>query len=97
MFSQTLLYGNRLDELIDARNKWLALDGLIFPDECNYYITAVNNQMLCDRSNFWQHVYTFDMRPMIPAVVLEPYIQRVNWEHVNMTHIFIAFTRAKHQ
>lgn len=78
----TLLYGNRLDELIDARKKRLAPDGLIFPGRCNLYITAIDDQMLLDRSNYWQHVYTFDMRPMIPAVISEPYFQRVNWERV---------------
>lgn len=81
-FSHTLLYGNHLDDLIDARKKWLAPDGLMFPDRCNLYITAINDQMLLDRSNFWQHVYTFDMRPMIPAVISEPYFQRVHWSQV---------------
>lgn len=85
-FSHTLLYGNNLDELIDARKKWLTPDGLIFPDRCNLYITAIDNQMLCDRSNFWQHVYTFDMQSIIPAVIAEPYFQRVNWDQVQDTY-----------
>lgn len=82
-FSETLLVGNNLDELTDARKKWLSPDGLIFPDRCSLYITAIDNQMLRDRSNYWQHVYTFDMRPMIPAVISEPYPSRVDWRKVN--------------
>lgn len=82
-FSHTLLYGNHLDELIDARMKWLAPDGLIFPDRCNLYITALNNKMVTDRSNWWQHVYTFNMAPIMPAVLAEPYFQRVNCEQVH--------------
>lgn len=89
-FSETLLVGNHLDELIDARKKWLSPNGLILPDRCGLYITAIDNQMLCDRSNYWQHVYTFDMRPMIPAVISEPYPSRVDWRKVSIQiqHIF---------
>lgn len=81
-FSHTLLCGNFLNELVDARNKWLAPNGLIFPDRCNMYITAIDDELSLDRSNYWQHVYTFDMRPMIPAVNSEPYLKCVNLERV---------------
>lgn len=68
--------------MVDARDKWLKPNGLILPDRCNYYIAAINNNMLIDRSNFWQHVYTFDMRPMIRAVNSEPYLKYVTMEQV---------------
>lgn len=78
-----MFYYNRFDELIDARNKWLKPNGLMFPDQYNYYIAAVNNKMVCDRSNYWQHVFSFDMRPMAEAVKFEPYLQRINCNQVN--------------
>lgn len=43
----------------------------------------MNNRDCLDRSNFWQHVHKFDMRPMIQAVNSEPYLQQVNIEQVD--------------
>lgn len=36
-----LLYESMLDTVIYARDKWLAPDGLIFPDRANLYLTAI--------------------------------------------------------
>ncbi|XP_031637454.1 protein arginine N-methyltransferase 1-like [Contarinia nasturtii] len=81
-FGQSLLCENRIDELIDAREKWLKPNGLILPNRCSLYLAAVNHSMLCDRSNFWTHVYKFDMRPMIKAVNTEPYLQHVKMDKI---------------
>lgn len=77
-----LFFGSNFNELVDARDKWLAPNGLIIPDQYKYYIAAINNKMLCDRSNYWQNVFQFDMRPMMQVVKSEPYLQRVNFEQV---------------
>lgn len=81
-----MLCENRIDEVVDARNKWLKPDGLIFPNCANLYIAAMNNRLVTDRSNFWEHLYQFDMRPMIPAVNSEPYLQHVNLNQVCRIH-----------
>lgn len=90
---QSLLCGNRLDEVIDARKKWLKPDGLIFPDRSTLYIAAIDNSILIDRSNFWQHVQKFDMRSMIQAVSSEPYLQNVKMAQVRvlaLKHYFVV-------
>lgn len=56
----------------------------MFPDQCTIYIAAINNKVVCDRSNYWEHVFTFNMRPMIEVAKLEPYLHRIEYEQVNM-------------
>lgn len=90
---QSIFCDNKLDELIDARDKWLAPNGLIFPDRCSLYIAALSNRHSLDRSNFWQHVHSFDMRPMIRAVNLEPYLQDVPLEQVYALNLPIFKSR----
>lgn len=75
--SESLFIGNALDEVVDARDKWLAPNGLIFPDRCTLYLAALDDDLRRDRSNFWQHVYKFNMQPMVGAVNSEPYLLRV--------------------
>lgn len=74
--------GNRLDELIDARKKWLKPTGLIFPDRSTLYIGAINNSLSIDRSNFWQHVYQFRMHQLVEVVNSEPYLNYVDTNQV---------------
>lgn len=82
MCSQSLFIENALDDVIDARDKWLKKKGLIFPDRCTLYLAALDDDLQRDRSNFWQHVYTFRMQAMIKAVNIEPYQLRVQPDKV---------------
>lgn len=51
-----------LDSVIFCRDKWLKLEGMMFPDEVNLYITAINdNQFKVDKYNKWYNVYGVSM------------------------------------
>lgn len=44
------------------RDKWLATDGLMFPDRATLYVTAIEDrQYKDDKINWWDNVYGFDM------------------------------------
>merc|ERR1711992_444245 len=57
-----LFYESMLDSVLFARDKWLADDGLMFPDRATLYITAIEDrQYKDDKINWWDDVYGFDM------------------------------------
>lgn len=44
------------------RDKWLKPDGLLFPDRCCLFITAIEDRQYKDEKiNWWDDVYGFDM------------------------------------
>ena len=44
------------------RDKWLAPEGLMFPDRATLYVTAIEDrQYKDDKINWWDNVYGFDM------------------------------------
>ena len=52
-----------LDSVLYTRDKWLAPDGLMFPDRATMYICAIEDrQYKDDKINWWDDVYGFDMR-----------------------------------
>lgn len=61
-----LFFESMLDTVIFARNKWLKRkNGLMFPDRCTLYLTAINDWGHQDQlSNYWDNVYGFDMSVM---------------------------------
>lgn len=81
-FSQSIFCHNGLDELLNARDKWLAPNGIILPDQCTLYVAAMKYKSNFNRSNFWQNVYQFTMQPITQAVATEPYLMRVKLSDV---------------
>merc|ERR1711971_1313190 len=56
-----LFYESMLDSVLFARDKWLADDGMMFPDRATLYITAIEDrQYKDDKINWWDDVYGFD-------------------------------------
>lgn len=60
-----LFFESMLESVIFARNKWLKHEGILFPDRCTLYLTAINdtgtkNELM----NFWNDVYGFNMSIM---------------------------------
>jgi len=70
-----LLYESMLDTVLFARDKWLAKDGLIFPDRASLYLCAIEDQKYYeDKINFWDNVYGFDMSCIKKIALTEPLV-----------------------
>ncbi|XP_026100618.1 protein arginine N-methyltransferase 3 isoform X2 [Carassius auratus] len=78
-----LLFESMLDSVLYARDKYLADDGLVYPDRCNISLAAVGDtQKHSDRIAFWDDVYGFEMRCMKKAVIPEAVVEVLKPETV---------------
>lgn len=78
-----LLYESMLDTVLDARDKYLAKDGLIFPDTATMYIAAIEDQEYKDEKiNFWDSVYGFDYSCIKDIALREPLVDTVDLKAV---------------
>lgn len=41
-----LFYESMLETVLYARDKWLAPNGMLFPDKCSLYITAIEDRQV---------------------------------------------------
>ena len=66
-----------------ARDKWLASDGLMFPDKATLYVTAIEDrQYKDDKINWWDDVYGFDMSCIRKVALQEPLVDVVDRNQV---------------
>lgn len=78
-----LLFESMLDSVIFARDKWLRPGGLMFPDHCSLYITALKaSQQQDDALDFWSNVYGIDMSAMKVLSLKEAKIYHVDPNNV---------------
>jgi len=78
-----LFYESMLDSVLFARDKWLADDGLMFPDRATLYITAIEDrQYKDDKINWWDDVYGFDMSCIKKVALQEPLVDVVDRNQV---------------
>merc|ERR1719354_177325 len=78
-----LFYESMLDSVLYARDKWLASDGLMFPDRATMYITAIEDrQYKDDKINWWDDVYGFDMSAIRKVALTEPLVDVVDRNQV---------------
>lgn len=57
-----LLYESMFDSVIFARDKWLAEDGILFPDKAKMYIAGIEDEAYKKRKiDFWGNVYGVNM------------------------------------
>lgn len=74
-----LFYESMLDTVLFARDKWLKPDGLLFPDKCTLYITAIEDRQYKDEKiNWWDDVYGFDMSSIRKVAITEPLVDVVD-------------------
>jgi len=74
-----LFYESMLDTVLFARDKWLAEDGLMFPDRATLYVTAIEDrQYKDDKINWWDDVYGFDMSCIRKVALSEPLVDVVD-------------------
>jgi len=78
-----LFYESMLDTVLYARDKWLAVDGLMFPDRATLYVTAIEDrQYKDDKINWWDDVYGFDMSCIRKVALSEPLVDVVDRNQV---------------
>jgi len=78
-----LFYESMLGTVLYARDKWLAPDGLIFPDRATLYITAIEDRTYKDEKiNWWDSVYGFDMSCIRKTAISEPLVDVVDPKQV---------------
>merc|ERR1719189_1140063 len=78
-----LFYESMLDTVLFARDKWLAADGLMFPDRATLYVTAIEDrQYKDDKINWWDDVYGFDMSCIRSVALQEPLVDVVDRNQV---------------
>lgn len=79
-----LFYESMLDTVLYARDKWLdKQDGILFPDRCTLYITAIEDRQYKDEKiNWWDDVYGFNMSSIRKVAITEPLVDVVDPKQV---------------
>ncbi|XXG94698.1 Riboflavin synthase alpha chain [Hypoxylon texense] len=73
-----LLYESMLDTVLYARDKFLAKDGLIFPDKATIYACGIEDGEYKDEKiGFWDNVYGFNYSPLKETALAEPLVDTV--------------------
>lgn len=82
-----LLYESMLDTVLWARDKWLAKDGLIFPDSCSLYLLAIEDgDYRNEKIDWWSNVYGFNMECLGQVALLEPLVDVVEHSQVRISN-----------
>ena len=78
-----LFYESMLDTVLYARDKWLAPNGMLFPDRATLYVSATEDrQYKDDKINWWDNVYGFDMSCIRQVAMTEPLVDVVEAKQV---------------
>ncbi|EPE09154.1 hnrnp arginine n-methyltransferase [Ophiostoma piceae UAMH 11346] len=78
-----LLYESMLDTVLYARDRYLAKDGLIFPDKATIFAAGIEDGDYKDEKiGFWDNVYGFDYSPLKKTALSEPLVDTVELKAV---------------
>ena len=78
-----LLYESMLDTVLDARDRYLKPDGLMFPDIASIHMAAIEDQEYKEEKiGFWDDVYGFDYSCMKEIAMKEPLVDTVDLRSV---------------
>lgn len=78
-----LLYESMLDTVLIARDRYLAKDGLLFPDKATMYLAGIEDAEFKEaKLGFWNDVYGFTMNTIHDVAIKEPLVDTVNGEVV---------------
>eukprot|EP01029_Cantina_marsupialis_P021222 TRINITY_DN5055_c0_g1_i1.p1 TRINITY_DN5055_c0_g1~~TRINITY_DN5055_c0_g1_i1.p1 ORF type:complete len:353 (+),score=85.58 TRINITY_DN5055_c0_g1_i1:44-1060(+) len=73
-----LFYESMLDTVLFARDKWLVDGGKIFPDKCQLFAVAIEDESYREEKiDFWDNVYGFDMSIFREGALTEPLVDVV--------------------
>merc|ERR1712010_322531 len=78
-----LFYESMLDTVLYARDKWLAPNGLMFPDRATLYVCGIEDrQYKDDKIHWWDEGYGFDMSCIRKVALTEPLVDTVDCNQV---------------
>ncbi|KAI9796238.1 MAG: type I protein arginine N-methyltransferase Rmt1 [Piccolia ochrophora] len=78
-----LLYESMLDTVLYARDKYLAPNGLIFPDKATIFMAGIEDgEYKEEKIGFWDNVYGFDFNPLKRTALTEPLVDTVELKAV---------------
>ncbi|KAH0564858.1 type I protein arginine N-methyltransferase Rmt1 [Trichoglossum hirsutum] len=78
-----LLYESMLDTVLYARDKYLAPNGLIFPDKATIFMAGIEDgEYKEEKIGFWDNVYGFDYTPLKETALTEPLVDTVDLKAV---------------
>ena len=79
-----LLYESMFDSVLYARDKWLAADGMLFPNRSIIYMAGIEDeQYKSQKIGFWDDVYGVDMSSIKKWALFEPLVDIVDPELIN--------------
>lgn len=82
-----LFYESMLDTVLVARDKWLAPNGLIFPDKATLFITMIEDaEYKRTKIDWWDSVYGFDMSCVKEMALKEPLVDTVDQNQIVTDH-----------
>lgn len=85
-----LIFESMLASVIYARDKWLKPGGLILPNRCDLYLTAISDEEYKEsKINWWGNVYGFDMSNIGEIAIREPLVDEVEAEMVATSSMMI--------
>ncbi|KAF2865885.1 arginine n-methyltransferas-like protein [Massariosphaeria phaeospora] len=74
-----LLYESMMDTVLYARDKYLAKDGLIFPDKATIFLAGIEDgEYKEEKIGFWDNVWGFDYTPLKDTAMTEPLVDTVD-------------------
>ena len=74
-----LFYESMLDSVLFARDKWLAPNGLMFPDRATLYVSGIEDrERMAYAIDWWDEVYGFNMSCVRKAALSEPLVDIVD-------------------
>ncbi|CAJ1425161.1 unnamed protein product [Effrenium voratum] len=77
-----LMYEARLEELLQARDRFLKPDGLMFPDRAKLFVSLMEDpDYKRSHYEYFGDVWGFDFSAMKEAAMSEPVVQEVNESH----------------
>ena len=85
-----LMYESMLKTVIFARDHWLKPDGIVLPDKCTLYVTAIEDaQYRAQKLDWWGNVYGFDMSCIGEIAATEPLVDTVDANQVVTTSAIV--------
>jgi len=68
------------------------LDGMLFPDRANLFITGIEDrQYKDDKINWWENVYGFNMSAIRNVAISEPLVDCVEPKQVKLMYFLFIY------
>lgn len=85
-----LIFESMLASVVYARDKWLKPGGLVLPNKCDLFLTAISDEEYKEsKINWWNNVYGFNMSNIGEIAISEPLVDEVEGNMVATSSVLI--------